>query len=96
MIDLFSKVELKSDDEIEKAKKVIEMQVAKEMHELKKNQPEEEESNEVEDADSFLSNRGYYPGQYSSNSDELRSIPKKGYTLDKNDPFKTYDEWRKW
>jgi hypothetical protein len=29
MIDLFSKAELKSDDEIEKAKKVIEMQVAK-------------------------------------------------------------------
>ena len=50
MIDMFSKAELKSDDEIEKAKKVIEMQVAKQMHELKKDQPEEEQSNEVEDA----------------------------------------------
>lgn len=86
MIDLFSKAELKSDEEIEKSKKVIEMQVAKEMHEIKKNQPEEE-SNEVEDAESYLSkpgtisSGGYYPGQYSSNS---------------NDPFKTDVEWRKW
>lgn len=85
MIDLFAKAELKSDAEIEKAKKVIEMQVAKEMHEIKKKQPEEE-SNEVEDAESYLSkpgtnsSGGYYPGQYSSNS---------------NDSFKTYDEWRK-
>lgn len=41
MIGIFSKVELKSDYEIEKAKRVIEMQVAKEMHEIKKNQPED-------------------------------------------------------
>lgn len=80
MIDLFAKAELKSDAEIEKAKKVIEMQVAKEMHEIKKNQPEEE-SIEVEDAERYLSKKGYYPGQYSSNS---------------NDSFKTNDEWRKW
>lgn len=86
MIDIFSKAELKSDVEIEKAKKVIEMQVAKEMHELKKNQPEEE-SNEVEDAESYLSkpgtmsSGGHYPDNYSSNS---------------NDSFKTYNEWRKW
>ena len=57
MIDLFSKAELKSDVEIEKAKKVIEMQVAKEMHKIKKNQPEEE-SNVVEDAESYLSKPG--------------------------------------
>lgn len=86
MIDLFSKAELKSDAEIEKAKKVIEMQVAKEMHELKKNLPEEE-SNGVEDAESYLSkpgtnsSGGYYPGKYS---------------LDEKDPLKPYDEWRKW
>lgn len=80
MIDLFSKAQLKSDDEIEKAKKVIELQVAKEMHELKKNQPEEE-SGEVEDAVEYLGEKRYYPGKYSSNND---------------DPFKTYDEWRKW
>ena len=79
MIDIFSKAELKSDAEIEKAKKVIEMQVAKEMHELKKNQPEEEESNEVEDDDKYLSNKGYYHVKYS---------------IDKDDPFKTYDEWK--
>lgn len=91
MIDMFSKAQLKSDDEIEKAKKVIEMQVAKEMHEIKKNQPEEEESNEVEEAGDYLSKKGYYPGQYSSNNNN-RPI---GYTLD-GDPFKTYDEWRKW
>lgn len=54
MIDIFSKAELKSDDEIEKAKRVIEMQVAKEMHEIKKNQPEDEDPNEVEDAESYL------------------------------------------
>jgi len=43
MIDLFSKAELKSYDEIEKAKKVIEMQVAKEMHDKKpKEEPKEE------------------------------------------------------
>lgn len=36
MIGIFSKAELKSDDEIEKAKRVIEMQVSKEMHEIKK------------------------------------------------------------
>jgi hypothetical protein len=87
MIDLFSKAQLKSDDEIEKAKKVIEMQVAKEMHELKKDQPEEDEPNEVEDAESYLSkpgtnsSGGYYPGKYS---------------ISDKDPFKTYDEWRKW
>ena len=80
MIDLFSKAQLKSDDEIEK-KKVIEMQVAKQMHELKKDQPEEEETNEVEDAGDYLSKKGYYPGQYS---------------ISDKDPFKTYDEWRKW
>lgn len=86
MLDSFSKAELKSDAEIEKAKKVIEMQVAKEMHELKKNQPEEE-SNGVEDAESYLSkpgtnsSGGYYPGKYS---------------ISDKDPFKTYDEWRKW
>lgn len=86
MIDLFAKAELKSDTEIEKAKKVIEMQVAKEMHELKKDQPEEE-SNGVEDAESYLSkpgtnsSGGYYPGKY---------------TLDDKDPLKPYDEWRKW
>lgn len=93
MIDIFSKTELKSDAEIEKAKKVIEMHVAKEMHELKKNQPEEEQSNEVEDAESYLSKKGYYPGQYSSNSND-KSVP--GYSLDEKDSFKTYDEWRKW
>ena len=87
MIDMFSKTSLKSDDEIEKAKKVIEMQVAKEMHEIRKNQPEEEESNEVEDAESYLSkpgkisSGGYYPGKYS---------------ISDKDPFKNYDEWRKW
>ena len=81
MIDILSKAELKSDDEIEKAKKVIEMQVAKEMHELKKDQPEEDEPNEVEDADKYLTKKGYYPGQYS---------------ISDKDPFKTYDEWRKW
>ena len=81
MIELFSKAELKSDVEIEKAKKVIEMQVAKEMHELKKNQPEEE-SNEVEDAINYLSK----PGTNTS----------KGYCIDTDNPFKTYDEWRKW
>lgn len=85
MIDIFAKAELKSDVEIEKAKKVIEMQVAKEMHELKKNRTEEE-SNGVEDAESYLSKNGYsssgyYPGKYS---------------LDEKDPFKTYDEWKKW
>jgi hypothetical protein len=90
MIDLFSKAELKSDDEIEKAKRVIEMQVAKEMHEIKKNQPEEE-SGDVEDADTYLSKKGYsvdylgdkkyYPGKYS---------------ISDKDPFKTYDEWKKW
>ena len=85
MIDLFSKAELKSDDEIEKAKRVIEMQVAKEMHEIKKNQPEEE-SKEVEDPESNLSKPGtissgvYYPGQYS---------------ISDKDPFKNYNEWRK-
>ena len=93
MIDLFAKAELKSDAEIEKAKKVIEMQVAKEMHELKKNQPEEEKSNEVEDAESYPSKGGYYPGKYSSNSND-KSVP--GYSLDEKDSFKTYDEWRKW
>lgn len=85
MIDLFSKAELKSDVEIEKAKKVIEMQVAKEMHELKKNQPEEE-SNEVEDAESYLSKPGKYSGGY---------YPGK-YSIDDKDSFKTYDEWKKW
>ena len=44
MIDLFSKAELKSDTEIEKAKKVIEMQVAKEMHDKKpKEEPKEDQ-----------------------------------------------------
>lgn len=84
MLDIFSKTELKSDDEIEKAKKVIEMQVAKEMHKIRQSQPEEE-SSEVEDAESYLSKpgtntSGYIPGKYS---------------LD-DDPFKTYDEWQKW
>lgn len=84
MIDIFSKTQLKSDDEIEKAKKVIEMQVAKEMHKIRQSQPEEE-SSEVEDAESYLSKpgtntSGYIPGKYS---------------LDDN-PFKTYDEWQKW
>ncbi len=87
MIDLFSKAELKSDDEIEKAKKVIEMQVAKEMHELKKDQSEEDEPNEVEDPESYLSkpgtnsSGGYYPTKYS---------------ISDKDPFKNYDEWKKW
>ena len=84
MIDTFSKAELKSDEEIEKAKKVIEMKVAKEMHDLKKDQPEE--SDEVEDTEEYLSkpgkisSGGYYPGQYS---------------ISDKDPFKNYDEWRK-
>jgi hypothetical protein len=44
MIDVFSKAELKSDAEIEKAKKVIEMQVAKEMHDMKpKEEPKEDQ-----------------------------------------------------
>lgn len=94
MIDQFSKTELKSDIEIEKAKKVIEMQVAKEMHELRKNKPEEEESGEVEDADKYLSNKGYYPGKYSSNKDP-RVLPGK-YSKSYEDPFKNYDEWKKW
>lgn len=89
MIDIFSKAELKSDDEIEKAKKVIEMQVAKEMHKIKKIQPEEE-SKEVEDADNYLSKNGYYP-EYSSNNNN-RPI---GYTLNV-DAFKTYEDWKKW
>ena len=42
MIDQFSKTQLKSDDEIEKAKRVIEMQVAKEMHVIRKNKPVDE------------------------------------------------------
>lgn len=86
MIDIFSKTELKSDDEIEKAKKVIEMQVAKEMHEIKKNQPEEE-SKEVEDPESNLSK----PGTFSSGG----YYPSK-YSISDKDPFKNYDEWRKW
>lgn len=85
MIDLFSKTELKSDDEIEKAKKVIEMQVAKEMHEIKKNQPEEE-SKEVEDPESNLSK----PGTFSSGG----YYPSK-YSISDKDPFKNYNEWRK-
>lgn len=86
MIDIFSKAELKSNDEIEKAKRVIEMQVAKEMHELKKNQPEEE-SKEVEDPESNLSK----PGTFSSGG----YYPSK-YSISDKDPFKNYDEWRKW
>ena len=91
MIDMFSKAVLKSDEEIEKAKKVIEMQVAKEMHKIRQNQPEEEQSSEVQDAVDYLGDKKYYPGQYSSNNNN-RPI---GYTMDGN-PFKTYDEWRKW
>lgn len=86
IIDMFSKAELKSNDEIEKAKRVIEMQVAKEMHELKKNQPEEE-SKEVEDPESNLSK----PGTFSSGG----YYPSK-YSISDKDPFKNYDEWRKW
>ena len=86
IIDMFSKAELKSNDEIEKAKRVIEMQVAKEMHEIKKNQPEEE-SKEVEDPESNLSK----PGTFSSGG----YYPSK-YSISDKDPFKNYDEWRKW
>ena len=84
MIDIFPKAELKSDDEIDKAKRVIEMQVAKEMHGLKKDQPEEEKSSEVEDAESYLSE----PGTIYSTSNNNRPI---GYTMD-GDPFKNYNE----
>ena len=42
MIDVFSKAELKSDEEIEKAKKLIEMQVAKETYEKRKELEEKE------------------------------------------------------
>ena len=83
MIDLFAKAELKSDDEIEKAKRVIELQVAKEMYGIKKNQPEEEKSNEVEDAESYLSQ----PGTIYSTSK---------YYSKRDDQFKNYDEWKKW
>lgn len=86
IIDMFSKAELKSNDEIEKTKRVIEMQVAKEMHEIKKNQPEEE-SKEVEDPESNLSK----PGTFSSGG----YYPSK-YSISDKDPFKNYDEWRKW
>lgn len=55
MIDLFSKAELKSDVEIEKAKKLIEMQVAKETHEKRK-ELEEKERKEREEREKYLAN----------------------------------------
>ena len=91
MIDVFSKTELKSDEEIEKAKKVIEMQVAKEMHKIRQNQPEEEpkeeESNIPDRTIGYLGkpgtkSGGYFPGKYSL--DEVDTT------------FRTYDEWKKW
>lgn len=101
MIDIFSKGELKSDDEIEKAKKVIEMQVAKQMHELKKDQPDDEKNKEVEDTESNLSKPGtissgrYYPDQYPSFNIKPSALASK-YILSDKDPFKTYEEWGKW
>lgn len=58
MIDLFSKAELKSDAEIEKAKKVIEMQVAKEMHDKK---PKEEHKEEPIDTKKVQNSYTPYP-----------------------------------
>jgi hypothetical protein len=55
MIDLFSKAELKSDDEIEKAKRVIEMQVAKETYEKRK-EFEEKQRKEREERERNLAN----------------------------------------
>jgi hypothetical protein len=63
MIDLFSKAELKSDNEIEKAKKLIEMQVAKETYEKRKELEEKErkareemERREQEEREKYLAN----------------------------------------
>jgi hypothetical protein len=55
MIDIFSKAELKSDDEIEKAKRVIEMQVAKETYEKRK-EFEEKQRKEREERERNLAN----------------------------------------
>lgn len=55
MIDIFAKAELKSDDEIEKAKRVIEMQVAKETYEKRK-EFEEKQRKEREERERNLAN----------------------------------------
>lgn len=55
MIDIFSKTELKSDVEIEKAKKLIEMQVAKETYEKRK-EFEEKQRKEREEKERNLAN----------------------------------------
>ena len=95
MIDIFSKAEWKSDEEIEKAKKVIEMQVAKQMHELKKEQPEEE-SQEVEEAESNLSKPGtIYSDQYPSFNIHPHVLASE-YIINDKDPSKDYDDWKKW
>lgn len=75
MIDLFSKAQLKSDAEIEKAKKVIEMQVAKETHEKRK-ELEEKERKEREERERNLANPQTFisPSNYINSPSQLGTV----------------------
>lgn len=81
MIDLFSKTELKSDVEIEKAKKLIEMQVAKETYEKRKELEEKErkereemERRAQEEREKYLAN----PQAYGSTTQFINSPTQLG------------------
>ena len=76
MIDSFSKVELKSDEEIEKAKRLIEMQVAKETYEKRKELEEKErkERKEQELREKQLAN----PHGYVSTTEFINSPTQVG------------------
>ena len=75
MIDIFAKAELKSDDEIEKAKRVIEMQVAKETYEKRK-EFEEKQRKEREEKERNLANPQTFisPPNYINSPSQLGTV----------------------